>query len=320
MSVRPSPKLIGAFVLVAVALATAGLVAFGSGRLFSTTYRFISVFNTNVSGLRAGAPVKFRGVEIGRVIDVRINIEGLGRQDEPIGIPVIYEIDEGRLVSRGGSAALLQDPDSIAWLIDLGLRAQLVLESFVTGRRYVGLDLLPDTAVDTLETNELSIAQIPVVSTGFEELEQKLHSLVAQLDQVRLDSMVASFGDAARAAEAVLKTPEIAEALARLPGTLDQLDSTLSGFASLAAAADSGTGPLFASLDGTAEETRRMVTEMRQVINALEGQMSYDSPLMVQLERTLIELQGTARALRNLAQTLERSPNAVVRGKPDGDQ
>ncbi len=65
MSKKISPTLIGGFVLGALALLVIAVIAFGSGRLFRQTKEFVAYFDGNVNGLHIGAPVKFRGVEVG---------------------------------------------------------------------------------------------------------------------------------------------------------------------------------------------------------------------------------------------------------------
>jgi len=130
MNRRVSPTLIGAFVVGAILLSVLAVVMFGSGRYFHKTYEFVLYFPSTVNGLRAGAPVKFRGVEIGSVKDIRLQLE----QDlDPGPIPVIIEIDPEKLTSRGTTETILNNPQVRKAAIDRGLRGQLQVESFVTG-------------------------------------------------------------------------------------------------------------------------------------------------------------------------------------------
>ena len=102
MNKKMSPAMIGAFVLGAVALIVIAILVFGSGRLFRQTRTFVLYFDSSVNGLRVGAPVKLKGVEIGSVKDIRLLVGQGTAGDE---IPVIIEIDLKKLTRRGSPAA-----------------------------------------------------------------------------------------------------------------------------------------------------------------------------------------------------------------------
>ena len=74
MSKKISPALIGAFVLGALVLLIVAVIAFGSGQLFRKTQEFVLYFDGSVNGLHVGAPVKFKGVEVGSVKDIRLEM------------------------------------------------------------------------------------------------------------------------------------------------------------------------------------------------------------------------------------------------------
>src|SRR5271168_1834419 len=105
MGKRINPATVGAFVLGAIGLILAAVVVFGSGNLFRKTHDFVIFFGGDINGLRVGAPVKFKGVEIGQVAKIRLRLEqqvnqsGQLRADVPI--PVIIELDEEKIVSHG---------------------------------------------------------------------------------------------------------------------------------------------------------------------------------------------------------------------------
>jgi paraquat-inducible protein B len=131
MNKKMSPAMIGAFVLGAVALIVIAIVVFGSGRLFRQTREFVLYFDNSVNGLRIGAPVKVKGVEIGSVKDIRLQLE---KGAEVNKIPVIIGIDLKKLTSRGATSAVAVDPEALQKaIVDRGLRGQLEMESVVTG-------------------------------------------------------------------------------------------------------------------------------------------------------------------------------------------
>ena len=87
MKKRFSPTMIGAFVVGAVVLVVIAVIVFGSGRLFRQTRDFILYFDNSVNGLRIGAPVKIKGVEIGSVKGAATREKG-GVGDRPAAVPV----------------------------------------------------------------------------------------------------------------------------------------------------------------------------------------------------------------------------------------
>jgi paraquat-inducible protein B len=107
MKKRISPTLIGAFVVGALILLVIGVVTFASGQLFKHRKEFILYFDGSVNGLRIGAPVKLKGVEIGSVKDIRLQVENRMQVNK---IPVIIQIDLEKLISRGAPLAPAMDP------------------------------------------------------------------------------------------------------------------------------------------------------------------------------------------------------------------
>src|SRR5215471_4628728 len=72
LSQKANPTTIGLFIVVGLGLLLGGLLLFSSGKWFRTTEKYIVYFDTSLQGLEAGAPVKYRGVTIGRVVEVLI--------------------------------------------------------------------------------------------------------------------------------------------------------------------------------------------------------------------------------------------------------
>jgi len=77
MSVKTHPRLVGAFVLGAVALVLAAIVFLSSGALFEQRDRFVVFFPGSVRGLQTGSAVTFRGVKVGEVVEVSAFQTGL---------------------------------------------------------------------------------------------------------------------------------------------------------------------------------------------------------------------------------------------------
>ena len=91
MSRKANPTLIGIFLFAGLLLAVAGLLLFTSSKIFTKTGSFIVYFDTTLSGLNEGAPVKYRGVTIGSVTRVLIHYN---QATNDSAMPVIFEVQQ----------------------------------------------------------------------------------------------------------------------------------------------------------------------------------------------------------------------------------
>jgi paraquat-inducible protein B len=68
MAKKTNPKLVGVFVIGAIALVIAGILAFGGSQYFTPKVKFVAFFpSASLSGLDVGSPVTFHGVKVGQV-------------------------------------------------------------------------------------------------------------------------------------------------------------------------------------------------------------------------------------------------------------
>ena len=125
MSKPANKTMIGVFVVGAVVLAVIAIVLFGSGRFFKKTDTWLTFFGGSVRGLGVGAPVVFRGVQVGQVTDI---IVGFDSAKLEVLIPVLFETDPQRFKDIG-SPVETEALDMHNALIDRGLRSQLQMQS-----------------------------------------------------------------------------------------------------------------------------------------------------------------------------------------------
>ena len=125
MSAKANPKTIGAFVVGAAVLLVVGLLVFGSGKIFKQTALMVAFFDESVGGLQVGAPVTLRGVRIGSVKEVRIELDTATLETRT---PVYFELERDRIAWIGAD---FLDPEQFGDLLNKGLRAQLGVQSLV---------------------------------------------------------------------------------------------------------------------------------------------------------------------------------------------
>src|ERR1700737_3887868 len=124
--------MIGAFVVGSIAPGVAAIVVVGWGSLFKKPRRFVCMFTGGVNGLKVGAAVKFKGVPIGAVEQIKLLLEPSEGTIRPglkeLRLPVIIGIDRSMITRHGGSGNALTQ-NGFEDMIAHGLRAQLSTES-----------------------------------------------------------------------------------------------------------------------------------------------------------------------------------------------
>jgi paraquat-inducible protein B len=306
MGRRSNPALIGAFVLGATVIAGAAVVSIGSGLFFRSTRTFVIFFQGSVNGLERGAPVKFRGVPIGEVSDIRIL---LSRDSVPNRIPVLIEVDRTRLQGLGASTDATSDARLHELIHDLGLRAQLQQQSFITGLLFVALDLFPDSKADfVLSPEKAPFPEIPSLPTTLEQARAKIEEIFDRLSRIDFDTLGKSVGGAVDGISRLVNSPELHADLLALHATLDEVRG---------AVADLRThiSPLSHSVKDTTKDLRGAVQRLQASLDRFDSLLDPSAPLLGGLSATIGEVGDTARAVRLLAEQIDRNPNVLLTGK-----
>lgn len=328
MTKKANPKLIGAFVVGAVVLATIGVIVFGSGKFFEEKHRWVLFFPGSVKGLTTGAPVTLKGVQVGTVTDVKVVID---RETVTFQTPVYVEVLPDRVKDIGEYSPaeknrIAADPDeSMKLLVERGLRAKLELQSLVTGKLQVAFDMYPDTPVNMVGLDK-KVPELPTIPMAMEQLAKTLENLPIQ-------EIVEDTRKTMAAIEKLATSPELTEAVTALNNTLQDVGK-------LARNLDGRVGPLSTSIEGTMKDTQKLVqnvnaqveptfadlqetlktaqTAMKKAevaLTSVSDVVDADSTLMYELTSAIKELQVMAQSINALAGYLQRQPDSLIRGK-----
>jgi len=316
---RVSPSLIGAFVLGAVLLAVMAVVLIGSGRYFHRTTPFVLYFPGSVNGLRVGAPVKFRGVEVGSVENIRLQLQ----PDQSVyRIPVIIGIDPEKITSLGGSETILNSSAEYQSAIDRGLRGQLQSESFVTGLLFVALDYFPGspaTFVQLPRTHKLHYREIPTEASSTEKARMAVSEVLTKLAASDLVGLVDSARQAISDVHQLVASPDLRLAIRSINTVAGRVGEAAGSVSQLATGLDSNVSGLTKDLRQTSVTATAMMNQAGKVLQHTDVTIN-ESPLMYQLVRTLEEVSAAARSVRQLTGYLERNPSSVIFGRPVGGE
>ena len=323
MSERANPTLIGAFLLGAIALVVAGLMVFGGGRFFTETVTYVAYFPETVSGLNDGAPVNFRGVKVGTVRRIEVQLDV---QDLSVKIPVYLQLERRRIREIGGT---IPEIDFIPELIERGLRAQLQLQSIVTGQLSVQLDILPNRPARYVGP----VGEFPEMPT----IPSSMQKFAETMESLSIEELVNDARQVLAGLKALVNSPDLAGLLSganefinsgELLGILAHTNEAIDDVQALVSNVDGHVDSLSSSAEFTLAEVNETLAGIRKTLDGVEKTLdaarqsvsiaAEGSPIRYEFEKMLGELTAAARSIRLLAEYLERNPDALVRGKPGG--
>ena len=318
--------LIGAFVLAALVMIVVGVFWLSGNTLFKKQQEAMIYYKGNVSGLYVGAPVAFRGVTIGQVEEIGIQVD---RDSLKSLIPVRIRLQPDALrFRRNGADAAIDLPT----LVQRGLRARLVAQSFVTGQKSIELDFVPNTP-STL-AGDGSKVEIPALGDRF-------GALIDQVADLPLRDTVQDVRDTVK---------ELRETLVTVQHTLDGTQKVLAGAAdelaktgrdsraTLQVANEAvrqvqlNTAATLTSITQLSDATRNTVTaaqpelqrtlqgareaaeSARVAMNRVAEMTAPNASLRADLDASMRDLSQAARGLRDWSELLEERPNAVIFG------
>jgi phospholipid/cholesterol/gamma-HCH transport system substrate-binding protein len=333
VSKKANPTLIGAFVVGAIVLVVGAVTIIGSGRLFRKSYEFVLYFEGSVSGLREGAPVKYKGVEIGSVTTILLQLD---EGAEVNRIPIIINLDANKISGSRGVGGSLTDPAGLKAAIDRGLRGQLQTESIVTGVLFVALDLVPDSPAKFVQPPGSRYQEIPTITTTLQKAQDILGQLLTKLDDIDFKALLTSVADAVKNFDGLAKNPDLLEAFAganrlvnkpELHAAIRSLDQTVlkiaqaaDGVQKVAGSLDHSVGTLSADLKETLTGVREAVKQIQITVANLDGFVDPNSPAAYELTKALKEFSGAARSIRIMADYLDRNPRALLFGRPETER
>ncbi|MEE9530389.1 MAG: MlaD family protein [Syntrophobacteria bacterium] len=327
MTKKANPKLIGAFVLGAVALAAIGLVIFGSGKFFAEKHNYVLFFPGSLKGLTVGAPVTLEGVPVGTVTDLKVVFN---RETLKFFTPVYIDVLPDRIKDVGEYLGTIDLEEAgpaviIKALIERGLRGQLDMQSLLTGKLQVALSVHPGSQVHYARI-DTRVPEIPTLPTTMQQLAKAL-------EKIDLEGMATDIRDAVAAVKKLVTSPELEEAVT-------SLNKTLKDFGKLARNVDSRVGPLTTSIEETLGDARTLMNnvdaqveptfaDLQRALNSadialkqakvtlasVDKVIGEDSAIMWELYNTLLQLQSMARQVNGLVSMLQRQPDSIIRGK-----
>ena len=317
--------LIGGFVILAIAIGVVGLFALSGDNLFKKQLTAMIYYRGNVGGLYVGAPVTFRGVAVGQVDNIGIDVDA---ETLRARIPVRVKLQPDAIYFSGAKTGT---PD-IATLVQRGLRARLVAQSFVTGQKSIELDFVPNTPSTLIGSD--GKPEIPALADRFGALieqvadlplrdtVQDLRETIKQLRETlaSVQTTLASASDVlTSAAQEVSKTgAQSRVTLQAATEAIRQVEArstaTLGAITQLSDTTRGTVVSLQPELQRTLVGSREAAESARLALNRIAEMTAPGASLRGDLDASVRDLSQAARSLRDWSELLEEKPNAIIFG------
>lgn len=309
--------------LGAAALALIAVMILWGARLFTRSHQYVLYFGGDVSGLQPGAPVKFKGVQVGYVDRVYLRISGFYEKTTPaLTIPVVVSLNsnavlhvDSQSISSKNDFLDLDDPKVVQKLINDGMRGQLASESLVTGILYVSLVFRPGSQPRLLAPRDSKYVEIPTIPTAFEQVQEVAMKALAKISALDLDQLMNELSDTIAQLSRIAGSPELRASLKALPPAIEHMGDAAAAIQRLADHTNVELSTTTEALRKTSATAVATLQEAQKNLNNLAGTIGPGSSLDYQLGQTLQDLDQAARSTRELTDYLDRNPSALLRGR-----
>jgi len=160
--------------------------------------RWLLHFDDTVRGLSVGAPVEFKGINVGKVVDLKLTFD-YNKMD--FLIPVVIELELERITTIGQETTNRRKTAEI--LAEKGLRAQLKQGNLLTGQRYIELDIHPDEPLQKV-LYDGEYPELPTLPAPIEEITKSVTQIVQKLNKLPLEQIGNNLRDTMEQAQATL--------------------------------------------------------------------------------------------------------------------
>jgi len=235
---------------------------------YTKKIKFIMFFDSSIRGLNLGAPVEFKGIKVGTVLDVRLEFDS---GSTSFRIPVLIEIEPQRIIERGNQE-MDQSHQALQRLVKRGLRARLQTGSLLTSQLFVELDMHPGSPIN-LSGSETPYPELPTLPTSnFGAITQSAEDLLAKLNAVDIKEVTSVLIDTIQTANKTMhnadKAIESANTLIGTPGIPEAIENvriTLKNFKNITQKVDDSN--LIASATKTLSSIDKTINSADKAIN-----------------------------------------------------
>jgi phospholipid/cholesterol/gamma-HCH transport system substrate-binding protein len=290
---------VGAFVLLLIAMASLFVYWYSKGREHRDYQRYEIYFDGSVSGLTRGSTVRYLGVDVGRVVDLRIDKRAQAR------VQVVADIDTTAPVTESTVAELsLQGVTGLLYVDLVTKRPGMTLGSTVQSEN--------EPVIPSIRSSfDVFVSSLPDVVAAAGQVAERVKRLLNDESIASVNSMLANLDQASRNLPATMR--EVAGLVTDLRGTALEVKQAAAG---LRGVADEAGPNIKATLDRVrvvAENLANTSSRLDKLIaDNQQDFRSFTRDSAPELERTLRDFRTAAQEFASLSRSLKDNPSQIV--------
>ncbi|MGZ8227040.1 MAG: PqiB family protein [Methylococcaceae bacterium] len=231
--------------------------------IFGNTLKYVMYFDGSMRGLTEGAPVQLRGIPIGKVMSITLELD---EKTADIRTPVIVELEPDR-IKEVNEQLNVSDKDMIDRLIKKGLRAQLQTGSLLTGQLLVDLDFHPKSKIVLTANNTSVYPEFPTTASSLDEFTHSAQIIMDKIAKLPLDELTTEANKTLQSLQGASKAAT--SMLATANTTLGTADKTLGSAQQALSTLEPGSTRNY-ELDKLIQELTNAAGSVRQLTDYLE--------------------------------------------------
>ncbi|UYI46112.1 intermembrane transport protein PqiB [Vibrio natriegens] len=255
--------------------------------MYDEYIEFVMLFDESVRGLKAKAPVEYRGLRIGTVMRVPLRFPTQEESFSVKRIPVLVRIELGRLFEHFHTDSMSDYSEKLKQEFAKGLRGTLKTGSLITGALYIDTDFYPD-AEKYVPDEFLGLEVFPTMRGGFAQVQKQVNDFLDKLNKLPMEDTLDSLNETLKTSERTLASAE------RVASSIDKLLSQ--------------------------KDTQQIPADIRQSLQQLQKTLDGYGPnstMYSEMESTLKELESVMTEFKPVLKQLNEKPNSLVFGEEE---
>jgi len=263
-------------------------------KTYTRKQAYLTYFDGSLRGLVPGSPVEFRGLRVGKVLDVKL--ERVPDEVFALRAPVLIEFEPERI---SGVSVSDDEMETYKVALEQGFRTQIKSGNLITGQKIVNVDFFKDVpAANPARDDSDRYWIVPSIPAAGAELVSDLALVAQNLSQVPFDKIGQDLSIAMDGMGQIFGSEDLRNAVDALSATLQETETLVKNI-------NTDIAPALAS---TLDQTEKTAASVRTLLDA-------DTGTQREITQLVIELTDATRSLRALTEYIEQHPESFIRGK-----